>query len=113
MTTQPEADASPPERMAFSIEQFCARNGIGVSTYHKLKRQGRGPVEMRLGPCTVRVSIEEEKIWREARSHPAKAEAKVVAAAAAKLVARGRYAGRLAVQSPRHVANKRRQRAAR
>jgi hypothetical protein len=32
----------PVEPQAFSIAEFCARNRISLSTFHKLKNQGRG-----------------------------------------------------------------------
>jgi hypothetical protein len=44
------AEQHPTEavpRLAFSIAEFCASVGISVSTYHKMRREGGGPVEAR------------------------------------------------------------------
>jgi hypothetical protein len=90
------------ECFAFRIHEFCARNGMSVSKYHSLKRAGRGPVEMRVGNF-VRISLEEELIWRRALGHPKGKEAREKARAEAAAVARGRNAGKLAAQSPRLV----------
>ena len=93
-----------PERVSFSIADFCYRNDISLSTYHKLKHSGFGPREMRLG-TVIRITLDAERKWQEARSNPRGAEAEAKAAAQEIASARGRKAGQLAVQSPRHVAN--------
>ncbi|HEX2020069.1 MAG TPA: hypothetical protein VGO17_14115 [Aurantimonas sp.] len=56
-------------KMAFSVRQFCARNGISTPTYYKLRASKRGPREMRFG-SVVRISIEAEADWRRAREYP-------------------------------------------
>ena len=59
-TTEIErASARQPERVAFSIGEFCVRNDIGTGTYHKMKRLGLGPDEMRVGNL-IRVTREAE-----------------------------------------------------
>jgi hypothetical protein len=93
-----------PERVSFSIADFCYRNDISLSTYHKLKHSGLGPKEMRLG-TVIRITLDAERKWQEARSNPRGAEAEAKAAAQEIASARGRKAGQLAVQSPRHTAN--------
>jgi hypothetical protein len=93
-----------PERVSFSIADFCYRNDISLSTYHKMKRLNLGPREMRLN-TVVRITLDSERKWQEARSNPRGAEAEAKAAAQEIASARGRRAGQLAVQSPRHVAN--------
>jgi hypothetical protein len=50
----------PLEPQAFSIAEFCARNRISLSTFHKLKNQGQGPRLMCLGRA-IRISIEAER----------------------------------------------------
>jgi hypothetical protein len=48
------------------IESFCAANRISVGTYFNLKKQGKGPREMRVGK-RVLISPEAEADWRRAR----------------------------------------------
>jgi hypothetical protein len=93
------------DRKCFSIDEFCRRQDISLSTFHKLQREGKGPRLMDISP--IRISIEAEREWRAARDRPndvasRKRDARVAA---------GRRAGELAVRSPRHV-SKRRQLAA-
>jgi hypothetical protein len=97
-------------RSAFTIAEFCGRNAIGLATFHKLKRQGLGPREMRLGSA-IRISIEAERDWRNARENPGPQEAKELAAQATDRRERARAAGKLAAQSPRHISTKRAQKA--
>jgi hypothetical protein len=65
---------------------------------------------MRLN-TVIRISLESERKWQKARSNPRGAEAQAKPAAEAKASERGRKAGELAVESPRHVANLKRARA--
>ena len=51
-----EAGASSLERTAFTIPEFCFRNSISRPTYHRLRSEGRGPVEMRVGLNLIRVT---------------------------------------------------------
>jgi hypothetical protein len=88
------------ERVAFSIQEFCFRNNISPPTYHKLKRAGRAPKEMRLGPALVRITLDAEAQWQRARTN-APNEPEI-----ARAVARSRKAGQLAVQSPLHVSKR-------
>lgn len=37
------------EKSAYSIAEFCFRNGICRATYYNLKRAGKGPREMAVG----------------------------------------------------------------
>jgi hypothetical protein len=98
-----------PDRTAFAVAEFCYRNSISLSLYHKLKNAGLGPKEMRLG-AAIRISIAAEREWQAARTSPEGAEAEAAARAAAGSLTRGRRAGRLSVRSPRHIANVRRRR---
>lgn len=95
------------ERSAFSVPEFCLRNGISVSTYMRLKNTGYGPAEMRLGTA-IRITTKSEAEWQEARSHPKGEEADTVRKAIQKLRARGRKAGAAAIQSPKHVSKRKR-----
>lgn len=95
-------------RVAFSISEFCERNGISRSKYHKLKRDGRGPAEMRDGRI-VRITLESELAWHKSLTHPTGQLAELRASDEAATRDRGRNAGRLAAQSPRHVSKRKRQ----
>jgi hypothetical protein len=110
-TTQPEVERAPahrPERVAFSIGEFCVRNDIGTGSYHRLKRLGLGPDEMRVGNL-IRITAEAELKWQRARTYPHGEEAKAKARAEAVTAARGRKAGKLSAASPRHVSKRKRQ----
>src|SRR4029079_11103948 len=73
--TRPDTISLEPQ--AFSIAEFCARNRISLSTFHKLKNQGRGPRLMCLGRA-IRISIEAERDWRAEREAPLGLEAKKI-----------------------------------
>jgi hypothetical protein len=49
-------------KVAFSVDEFCARNGICRATYYNLKKCGKGPKAMRVG-CRDIISIEAETAW--------------------------------------------------
>jgi hypothetical protein len=88
------------ERVAFTIPEFCFRNNISRPTYHRLRSEGRGPVEMRLGLNMVRVTAEAEKEWQRRMQEP---RADFERAAAARAV----KAGDAAVKSSAHVSKRR------
>lgn len=46
-----------------SIEEFCARHRISKQFYYKLRAEGRGPTEIRLG-SRVLISKEAAEDWR-------------------------------------------------
>ena len=63
-------------RAAFSIPQWCDRNGVGASFYFKLQKIGAGPRVMRIGRRTL-ISREADEEWcreLEAASAPKLAE---------------------------------------
>jgi hypothetical protein len=88
------------ERVAYTLPEFCFRNGISRPTYHRLRAQGRGPVEMRLGLNKILISADAERDWQQEMQKPRpdleikNAERAVMAAAAA-------------VKSGRHVSKRR------
>jgi hypothetical protein len=94
----------------FTREEFCKRNNISFSTFNKLQHQGRAPAMMRLGPLLIRITAEAEQEWRMAMQHPTGTEAELQDRMKATSSIRGQKGGRLAVQSPAHVANVRRAR---
>ena len=50
-----------------SIDEFCASEGISRGQYYKLRKEGRGPREMRLAGQLVRITPEAKAEWRRAR----------------------------------------------
>jgi hypothetical protein len=50
---------------AFTISSFCVAHDISEAFYHKLKNQGLGPREMRIG-TRVLISHEAARDWRTA-----------------------------------------------
>jgi len=44
---------------------FCENNGISLSKYFQLKREGRGPVEIKIDQRVI-ITEEAERDWRKA-----------------------------------------------
>jgi predicted DNA-binding transcriptional regulator AlpA len=95
------------ERAAFTIAEFCRRNGISEPTYFKLRDLGRGPKEMRLG-AAVRISSAAESAWQRARENPKGEEAEAVRKAQDDLRKRSHAAASRSIESPRHISTRRR-----
>jgi hypothetical protein len=106
------ADLTGVPAASFSINQFCQRHDISRGKYFGMRRLGLGPVEMRLGPGTVRITREAELDWQRAREHPAGDELVEIEQGKAALAARGSTAGTAAAASPKHISHKRRKRQA-
>ena len=94
-------------RFAFTIPQFCYRNNMSVFTYNRLRRNGRGPKEMRLWN-KVLISIESETAWRHTRDNPAAEEAAEIARTIERQRAKGHKGAVRSLQSPTHISNVRR-----
>ena len=45
--------APPTPRLALSIPEFCEAHGISEGFFYKLKKQGEGPREMKVGARTL------------------------------------------------------------
>ena len=56
----------PTPRLALSIPEFCEAHGISEGFFYKLKKQGEGPREMKVGARTL-ISLEAAAEWRRAR----------------------------------------------
>jgi hypothetical protein len=97
-STRSEASSSL-ERVAFSIPEFCFRNHISRPTYHRLRAQGRGPVEMRLGLNAIRITAEAEREWQRRMQEPQRDFETRAAARAVK-------AGDAAVKSNAHISKR-------
>jgi hypothetical protein len=50
------------ERLALSVDEFCASGGFSRSYYEAERRAGRGPRETRLGKA-VRISLRNAEAW--------------------------------------------------
>ncbi len=60
---------------SYTISEFCARYGISPFTYHKMKRMGRGPVELRVpGLSFVRITRRAALAWENRMEELQKAE---------------------------------------
>lgn len=90
----------------FNIRGFCRDHCLSIPSYYKLKREGLGPAEMRLG-TTVRISMEAAAAWRRARENPTGAEAEAVARIESERRARAQKAARSAIASDRHISKRR------
>ena len=56
----------PTLRLALSIQEFCKAHGISEGFFYKLKKQGEGPRETKVGARTL-ISFESAAEWRRAR----------------------------------------------
>jgi predicted DNA-binding transcriptional regulator AlpA len=53
----------PTPRLALSISEFCEAHGISEGLFYKLKKQGKGPREMKVGARTL-ITFESAAEWR-------------------------------------------------
>jgi len=69
MNTLLSASANSPSwdyQIAMTIADFCSRESMSLSTYHKLKKLGFGPDEIRIpGLSYIRITPEAYARWRE------------------------------------------------
>ena len=89
------------ERAAYSVQEFCLRNHISRPTYHRLRAEGRGPVEMRIGLNIIRITADAERDWQHRMQEPDQDFE-------ARAVERAVKAGAAGVKSSKHVSNRRR-----
>jgi len=61
-----EPPPAPTPRLALSIPEFCKAHSISEGFFYKLKKQGEGPREMKVGARTL-ISFESAAEWRRAR----------------------------------------------
>ena len=62
------ATGPPTPRLALSIPEFCKAHGISEAFFYKLKKQRKGPREMKLGARTL-ITFESAAEWRRAREN--------------------------------------------
>ena len=99
--TRSEAGSSAPERAAYTIPEFCFRNGISRPTYHRLRSQGRGPTEMRIGLNVIRITAEAERDWQRRMQTPQRDFE-------SRALARAVKAGDVSAKSNRHISKRQR-----
>jgi hypothetical protein len=61
------APQKPADAASYTLKEFCARHSLSKSQYHRLRREGRGPRTMKVGPAGLRISAEAERDWIRAR----------------------------------------------
>jgi len=89
------------ERIAYTLPEFCFRNGISRPTYHRLRAEGRGPVEMRLGLNKILITADAERDWHRDMQQP-RPDLET------RTAARAVMAGDAAVKSDKHISKRRR-----
>jgi hypothetical protein len=67
---RPPIRGPPTPAAAYSIAAFCVAHDISESFYFKLREQGLGPREMRVG-ARVLISLESAERWRRERESTA------------------------------------------
>jgi hypothetical protein len=97
--TKPDAGSSVLERAAYSVHEFCLRNNISRPTYHRLRAEGRGPKEMRLGLNIIRITAAAERDW-QCRMQEPRNDLEI------KATARAVKAGDAAVKSSKHISKR-------
>ena len=58
----------PTPRLALSIPEFCEAHRISEGLYYKLKKQGKGPREMKVGARTL-ITFESAAEWCRTREN--------------------------------------------
>ena len=58
--------SADPNSLAMSIREFCRLHGISEDQFYKMKREGWGPITMKVGSRTL-ISYEAAAEWRRAR----------------------------------------------
>ena len=102
-TDRSRAKVSGPhsfERVAYTVPEFCFRNGISRPTYHRLRAQGRGPVEMRLGLNKILITADAERDWHRCMQEP-RQDLEI------RTAERAVMAGAAAVKSDKHISKRR------
>jgi hypothetical protein len=65
------------KRIGLSIAEVCAAADVSRSFYERMKRQGKGPKELRLSDKTVRVTPAEARKWLRTLAAANRSEAAV------------------------------------
>jgi predicted DNA-binding transcriptional regulator AlpA len=88
-----------------TIDQWCERRGISVTTFYKWEKRGRAPVVIRIGGA-ARITAHHDAEWvrREAKRTKSKA-AKQERERRSEIASK---AGKIAAESPKHIWQRRR-----
>jgi hypothetical protein len=70
----PEAYKALPDRMAYTVDEFCLAHHISRPFFYTLLKVGVGPRTMKLGAKTL-ISIEAAAAWRKEREAPVHSKA--------------------------------------
>jgi hypothetical protein len=91
-----------------TLAQFCIRNKISQTTFHKLRGLGRAPRILEgVGRC-IRISVQAESDWIRARENPSDAEARLLHLEAAARIRSARKAAQISVASHLHCSKRNR-----
>jgi predicted DNA-binding transcriptional regulator AlpA len=75
--TARDEPVAPTPQLALTILQFCSAHGISEGFFYKLKKQKKGPREMKLGARTL-ITLEAAAAWRAKREAASVAASKTV-----------------------------------
>jgi hypothetical protein len=67
-------DAIRVPTAAMTVPEFCVAHNISEAFFYKLRREGRGPAEMKGLGSMVRISQEAAAAWRRKLENPTGAE---------------------------------------
>jgi hypothetical protein len=99
------------QERSWTISEFCALEGISTTSYHKARKEGNGPAELRLpGMSLVRITPEARREWHDRMAKLQEAED--AQRERDRRSEASRRAGRKAALSSRHVSKVRSQRKA-
>jgi hypothetical protein len=88
-----------------TIPEWCKARRLSRSTYHKLKKLGRGPKELEIpGTRIKRITPEADAEWEMRMAELATSEAARLEAERRRELAT--IAGRAAAESPRHISKR-------
>ncbi|MER9421445.1 hypothetical protein NKI88_03170 [Mesorhizobium sp. M0317] len=72
------------EKSSYTINEFCLRNSMSATLFHKLIAQGLGPKPYRVG-AKVLITAEAEREWKLAMQNPTGRAAEIAERSAAML----------------------------
>jgi hypothetical protein len=91
------------ERASYTVQEFCARHNISRPTYHRLRRLGLGPKEMRPAMNLIRITADADREWQR-QMQKSRPDLEV------KTAERAVKAGNAAAKSSKHISKIRKQR---
>jgi hypothetical protein len=98
----PETSPKPPFEPSYTIDSFCEAENFTKPYYFKLKKEGRGPREMRDGRL-IRITHKARLDWQKEREKWSAAQAQIDEI----LRARARTANAKSLASPKHISKRR------